>query len=141
MDENRVVTRSIELTWGGEQRVLPVLPMKPADDWRRLMTEKFDDTDDSDGQEKTVAGVLSESADQLVEALMAYDRSSVLGTREWIESNVTEEELADAFLEVWRRSFRLSRLTREMGMAVLGQPQPARSLNGRSLTGTSTQTN
>jgi hypothetical protein len=63
----------------------------------------------------------------------------VLGTREWIETNVTDDELADAFVEVFRRTFRLGRLTLELTQAAL-RPLPERSPNGRSPIGISTPT-
>lgn len=134
MDEARIVTRSIELTWGGERRALPVLPMKPADDWRRLFVEKFPDTD---GEEVDAATALHQAGDGVLDLLVAYDRSKVLGNREWIEANVTDDELADAFVEVYQRSFRLGRLPKDLAMALLGRP-PAKSPSSRLPTGTLT---
>jgi hypothetical protein len=124
MDEDRIVTRSIEVTWGGEARSLPVLPMKPADDWRRQFVETFPDGEEND--ETDTAVLMAQIGGRMVDVLMAYDHSKVLGTREWIETNVTDDELAAAFLEVWRRSFRLGRLPMEMLLTQRQAPQPAR---------------
>lgn len=140
MSEDRIVTRSIPLSWGGGERYLPVLPMKPADEWRRTFAQAFPDAVPADGEQLDAATMISQEADKLVEVLLAYDKSGVLGDREWIAENVTDDEVADAFLEVWRRSFRLSRLPIEMIAVQSGRPQPARSLNGRSPTGISTPT-
>lgn len=117
-DEARIVTRSIDVTWGGEQKVLPVLPMKPADDWRRLFVEKFGSEINED---LDAATALAAAGDRVIDLVMAYDHSKVLGSREWIEANVTDDELVDTFVEVWRRTFRLSRLPRELSLASLGQ--------------------
>ena len=132
MDESRIVTRTIEVVWGGEQRELPVLPMEPADAWRKLFQRKFpeNDTTEVDG-----AKALTMAGDKLVALMLAYDSSKVLGTKEWIMANVTDDELADAFVEVFRRSFRLGRLPLELTQAAL-RPPPAKSPNGRSPIGT-----
>lgn len=137
MDESRIVTRTIEVLWGGEYRSLPVLPMEPADKWRKLFQSKFpeNDTTDVDG-----AKAITMASDKLVTLLLAYDATKVLGTREWIKANVTDDELADAFVEVFRRSFRLGRLPLELTQAAL-RPPSAKSPNGRSPIGVLTQTN
>lgn len=131
MNESAQVTRSIEVTWGGEQRVLPVLPMGPADAWRKLFQKKFpeNDTTEMDG-----AKAMTMTGDKLVALLLDYDSTKVLGTREWIKANVTDDELVDAFVEVFRRTFRLGRLPMELTQAAL-RPLQARSPNGRSATG------
>lgn len=162
MDESHVVTRSIEVTWGGEQKLLPVLPMNPADGWRRLFAEKFPEHQPLDPcsncggtgklegiacqtcvgtgkveHEMDGATAMAMAGSNLIELMLAYDRSKVLGTREWIEENVTDDEMVDAFVEVFRRSFRLGRLPLELMPAVL-KPAPAKSPNGRSPIGSLT---
>jgi hypothetical protein len=134
MDESRIVTREVEVNWGGERRTLPVLAMGPADDWRKLFQKKFPENDTTvmDG-----AKAMTMTGDKLVALMLAYDGNKVLGTREWIRANVTDDELADAFVEVFRRTFRLGRLPLELTQAAL-RPQPAKSPNGRSPIGTLT---
>lgn len=136
MDESVIVNRTVTVTWGGERRMLPVLPMGPADDWRKLFQKKFpeNDTTEIDG-----AKAMTMTGDKLVALLLAYDSTKVLGTREWVKANVTDDELADAFVEVFRRSFRLGRLPLELTQAAL-RPPPAKSPNGRSPIGILTQT-
>ena len=131
MDEDRIVTRAVDVTWGGEQRVLPVLPMKPADEWRQVLIKEMGDINDDN---LDAAAAIALLGGRMIDVMLAYDRDGLLGSREWIEEHVTDDELADAFLEVYRRSFRLSRLQMEMLQAQRG-PLPARSQNGRSLTG------
>lgn len=135
MDEQRIVTRAIEVTWGGEPKVLPVLPMKPADEWRRLFVSKFPETD---AAETDAGAALAMAAERVLDLMLAYDRSKVLGNREWIEENVTDEEIAAAFVEVWKRSFRLGRLPMDLVKSQLGQQLTARSPNGRLPAGAST---
>jgi hypothetical protein len=136
MDESEFVIRTVELRLGGEERVHPVLPLGPADEWRKLFQKKFpeNDTPEMDG-----AKAMTLTGDKLVALMLAYDASKVLGTREWVKANVTDDELADAFVEVFRRSFRLGRLPLELTQAAL-RPLPAKSPNGRSPIGILTQT-
>lgn len=131
IDEGQIVSRTIDIVWGGEQRLLPVLPMDPADKWRKLFQSKFPETA---AAEVDGAKAITMASDKLVVLMLAYDQSKVLGTREWIKANVTDDELVDAFVEVFRRSFRLGRLPRELTQAAL-RPPPAKSPNGRSPTG------
>jgi hypothetical protein len=135
MNEAAKVTATIEVTWGGEQRLLPVLPMDPADKWRKTFQKKFPENDSTvmDG-----AKAMTMTGDKLVALMLEYDTSKVLGTREWVHANVTDDELADAFVEVFRRTFRLSRLSQELTEAALRR-QPAKSPNGHSPIGVLTQ--
>ncbi|MCA1570843.1 MAG: hypothetical protein LC798_11100 [Chloroflexi bacterium] len=137
MDENQVVAATVEVVWGGQRKSLPVLPMKPADAWRKQFVAAFPET-----AENVDAAVAShDAAQKLLKLMLAYDRSKVLGTKEWVEENVTDDELTDAFVQVYQRSFTYSRLPRRLVEASVGMPQPARSPNGRSPSGALTPIN
>lgn len=119
ISEDQIVTRAMQVTWGGEVRNLPVLPMKPADEWRHAMAAEFEGIDVAD---LDTAAAIAAVGDKLITVMLAYDRGGVLGSREWIEEHVTDDELGDAFIEAYRRSFRLGRLQLEMTRAQLGRP-------------------
>lgn len=134
MNEGQIVTRTIEVTWGGERKVLPVLPMKPADEWRRVFVETFPEVE-ADAEEMNVATALALAGSKVLDLMLAYDRTKVLGAREWIEENVTDDELVDAFVAAFNRSFRLGRLPMELMKSQMASSASAKSPNGRLPTG------
>lgn len=72
------------------------------------------------GDWKDVIRLLSGSEDVLLDLLLAYDRDSTLGGRDWIEHNATARELLEAFKVVAREAFPLEDSALESYPALVG---------------------
>ena len=112
-------------------RELPVLKIKAARAWKaQLGTTRIDDLDD-----------YSVPTDIMLDLLLAYDTTGVLGGREAIEEVATDVEVFNAFQEVLRASFPFVSdpltVIPDFGRIVVASLL-ARGMNGHSPTGAST---
>lgn len=132
MDEDRIVSGHLAVTMDGRAYSLPVLKIKHAKEWRELVGGAMNGLEESGGN-------VNAAPDRLLELVVAYDRSNVLGGQERVEESMTDTELYDAFLAMWRETFPFNRLAKDL-MTLATSPAPARSPNGRSPSGVSTPT-
>lgn len=110
---------------------LPVLKIKRAREWRSAVAASFDGAESVDS-----ADAMNVPAEKILELVVAYDHTNILGGKESIEDSMTDEELYDAFIAMWRKTFPFARLARDLMSAA--SPAQAKSPNGRSPTGTLT---
>jgi hypothetical protein len=133
MNEEEIVSGALSVTKDGRALSLPVLKIKRAREWRKAVAAEFD------GEEpENTSDAMNVPADKILDLVLAYDRTNVLGGRESIEDSMTDEELYDAFIAMWRKTFPFARLARDLMSAA--SPAPARLPNGRSPTGPLTPT-
>lgn len=130
MTEEEIIAGTIPVVKDGRGLSLPVLKIKHAREWRQKVAEAFD------GEEPEGPDAMNVPADKILDLVVAYDRSNTLGGKESIEDSMTDEELYDAFIAMWRRTFPFARLARDLMSAA--SPAQAKSPNGRSPTGTLT---
>lgn len=99
-----VLSRSVRLTLGGREFVLPVLTIAGNRRWKAELDARLTSSLSRLRDEKTPAlyDVLSGQVDQMLELLLAYDTTHVLPSREELEEMTYEEELVAAVREVWR---------------------------------------
>lgn len=133
MNEEEVVAGTLSVTKDGRGLSLPVLKIKHAREWRTAVAEAFDGVEPDES-----ADAMNVPADKILDLVVAYDRQNVLGGKESIEDGMTDEELYDAFIAMWRKTFPFARLAKDLMSAA--SPAPAKSPNGRSLIGASTPT-
>lgn len=92
----------ISVTMGGQAKRLPVLPIVRNREWKRQFDEMVAELGmnaESDDFEEIVRA-LSDSIDKMLDLLLAYDETSALGGREWLDSHATDREVYEAFKKV-----------------------------------------
>ena len=97
--DEEVAGRYISATLGGQAKRLPVLTIVRNREWKQhydAMVAEVGAGAESDEFEEVVR-VLSGSIDKMVDLILAYDETSALGGREWIEANATDKEVYDLF--------------------------------------------
>lgn len=101
-----ILARRVRLDIGGEEYVLPVLPIRDNRAWTdRLHGEVstvFRDVEEGGEDVTTVLAALAAAPDRFMDMLLLYDIGHVLPAREAIEAVWTEVDLLIACLEVWR---------------------------------------
>jgi hypothetical protein len=97
----------ISATLGGQVRNLPVLPIARNREWKRQFDATVRDmganaeSDDFD----EVVRALSDSIETMLDLLIAYDDTSSLGGREWIDKHATDREVYELFKKVTDAAF------------------------------------
>lgn len=132
MNEEQIVSGEISVTKDGRAVSLPVLKIKHAREWRLLVGEALNVEEPSETN-------VNAAPDKILDLVVAYDRTNALGGRESIEDSMTDEEIYDAFIAMWRKTFPFVRLAKDLISAATA-PAPVKSPNGRSPIGTSTLT-
>lgn len=88
----------VPLTWAGEIREVPTLKRGPARAWKAELAKALGDLGTLSAtsiDSFAVAGNLA--SDRMLELVLAYDQTRVLGTEEWIDANVDDAEVYAAF--------------------------------------------
>lgn len=96
--EDERVRGVIPVVWGGQRKELPTLKRAAAREWREKLAAALREVGAislTDIDAVAVAGSLV--SDRLLDLVMAYDATGVLGTREWIDENVEDGEVYAAF--------------------------------------------
>ena len=137
MDEQQVVRATLSVTMDGQAYSLPVLKIKAADKWLEKVTKAFGAMEKLEGLSTQAA--MNMPAKKILDLVVAYDTTNVLGGLAHIEENATSEDVYDAFLLMWRKSFPFGRLATDL-MTAVNPLAPARSQNGLSLIGDLTPT-
>lgn len=89
---------------GGVTYTLPVRSRKANREWRESLDGQFVGMLaqlDSLDSPTAIIGLLVSASDRLLDALVAYDATGALPTRDAIDEQATEVEIIRAILEVW----------------------------------------
>lgn len=123
-----IFAERVRVTLCGREFVMPVLPMGPEETWKAALDTSLDpalaqiaDTNDLG----TAVELLERYPQQLVDALVAYDRSGVLPPREEIIAGTTKLGILRAVLEVRQAANPLAAIGLAMMMA--GRPDSGSS--------------
>lgn len=131
MDETEILNGTISVVMDGQRRALPVLKIKRAGPWRALVMKTLNAFEKADKLTPTAA--MNMPAAKILDLVVAYDFSKVLGGRDSIEENATDKEVYDAFIKMWNETFPYKGLARDLITASL--PAPEKSPNGHSPSG------
>jgi hypothetical protein len=140
--EEQVLAGLLTVTVGGMEKSMPTLPIRDAREWRkRLAAEvapiaglQIDANDWADMPAK-----LQLAEDTMLDLIVAYDRTSALGGREWLEEHAWPRELGPIFTACVEAVFPFDRRAGVPGgPAVAPSPGPS-STSGPSPTGASTR--
>lgn len=139
-EEQRASASPLTVMVGGEARAVPILTIRQSRDWKKLVQEKiglaFTDLGNV-SQLMQAGGLLNIAGDALMDLVLAYDQTGVLGTREELEDSFTDADLYRAFRRMLDITFPFVGDLQSL-VAMLGTPAPsaqASSTNGHSQTG------
>lgn len=112
--EAEIVTRAgLPVVLGGVAKRVPPLTIGANRRWKELVVatvrEQTGASLASLNDWNTVAALLVGATDMLLDLLLAYDETSALGGREWIEAHATDEEVYAAFKVVATAAFPFAR--------------------------------
>jgi hypothetical protein len=105
--EEDVLAAILRVTVGGRERELPVLTIAAARAWKaelvkalagRIGEMRFDSIEDT-------GAVASAVGDQMLDLVVAYDTSSALGGKAYLEAKATDAEMYLAFRSILEVSF------------------------------------
>ena len=138
--EEEVLAGLLTVTVGGIERSMPTLPIRDARDWRKRLAAEVApiaglqiDANDWVG----MPAKLQLAEDTMLDLIVAYDRTSALGGREWLEEHAWPRELGPIFTACVEAVFPFDRRAGAPGgPAAAPSPGPS-STNGPSSTGAS----
>jgi len=122
-DEQKLVQSPIEVTLGGKLYAIRPLVIKDAREWRKKLVKTFSKlpgyvnvtSDNPESFADAMQGMMVELQDEVADLFFDYAKEL---DREEIEVTGNDTELADAFQEVVKYAFPLSRsLTKALGEA------------------------
>jgi hypothetical protein len=94
-----VLAGILRIPVGGVEKIVPTLPLRASREWQRLVFEKIGEFRPvlSAGQTPEALDALARlSLDTILDLVGAYDRTSALGGREWLEENADPAQLYGA---------------------------------------------
>lgn len=148
MDSTRskedVAAGLLRIAIAGSIREVPTLKAKWVGAWTALFAEEVQEPKAIGGW--TVADAMqfsSRSVAQLLDLVVAYDRTVALGGREWLEENADPAQLRAALIQMTGNAFPLAdpAVLVDMTLARTAAASiPPSSMNGASPTGTSPRT-
>lgn len=106
--DEQIASATITVAMGGQVRRLPVLAIDPNEQWTEAFTAAISKQLAGVAGIETLADVsaaLGRSTDVLIDLLVAYDQSGVLGGREWMRAHATPGEVYEAFKQVTAAAF------------------------------------
>jgi len=122
-DEQKLVQAPIEVTLGGKLYAIRPLVIKDSREWRKKLVKTFAKlpgyvnvtTDNPESFAAAMNGMMVELSDEVTDLFFGY---AIDLDREAIEATANDTELADAFQEVVKYAFPLSRsLTKALSEA------------------------
>lgn len=148
--EADVASGVIHVTVGGQPKSLPTLKIGPfEDEWLpaqgAAISALFSDENDRPVQELVRLGI-----NTIVDAVVAYDTTGVLGGREFLRKNADHAELRAIAVAIYDRHFgpflkdaqtileAVRRMSQQMAATTLAQRLQEKSTNGASPTGDET---
>jgi hypothetical protein len=142
--EEEVMSGLLQIAVGGIVKAMPTLKAKYVDEWGRLLAPADGGKVPSEWTMADVAGLSGQTAERLLDLIVAYDRTAALGGRDWLAENADPAQLHAAVVQMVGNAFPLAgdpagllgmMLTRS---AVPSAPPSGAS--GASMNGTSTPT-
>lgn len=139
-EEQRASASPLTVMVGGEAHDVPILTIRQSRDWKKLVQDKIGlaFTDLSDVSKLIQSGgLLNVAGDSLMELVLAYDHTKVLGTQDDLEAAWTDADLYRVFRQMLDITFPFVDDLRSL-VLMLGTPAPsaqASSTNGHLQTG------
>lgn len=139
--EELVVTGQLQISVGGIVKTMPTLKAKWVPDWLRMLVPAVAGKGLREWTQGDVQALSSSSVTHMLDLIAAYDRTSALGGRDWLEENADPSELHAALIAMVGNANPLADDPAAMlGMALVmsGVPSvPVSSTNGASANGAS----
>jgi hypothetical protein len=87
----------IPITWGGEVREVPTLKRGASRVWKDAMASALQEVGTLQvGAVESLALAGNMAGDRMLDLVLEYDTTHVLGTREWVDENVDDTEVYQA---------------------------------------------
>ncbi len=140
-NEEEVLAGLITVTVGGLERSMPTLSIRDAREWRKRLAAEVAPIAALQIDANDWAGMpakLQLAEDTMLELIVAYDRTSALGGREWLEEHAKPRELGPIFTACVEAVFPFERRAGVPAGPPVGPSAAPNSTNGRSPTGAST---
>jgi len=129
----------LRISVGGIAREVPTLKARWVGEWSTLLSEAGDTKPIDEWTMDDVTGLSGRTVDRLLDLVVAYDRTSALGGRDWLADNADPAQLHAALVQMVGNAFPLAdepavlvALTLARSSAPSVQPP---STNGRSTSG------
>ena len=116
--DEEIASGTIRLALGGQERLLPVLPIARNRVWTAAFAAAIEKQLAEVPQLDTLgdaSAAIAGATDMLIDLLVAYDEGGVLGGRDWIENNATAPQVYEAFKAVTAAAFPFGEEPCEMG--------------------------
>lgn len=110
-----VVSGLLQISVGGIVKAVPTLPIKYIADWAKLLDALTPTAPAEDPREGFVL-IARVTTAGLLDLVLAYDRTSALGGREWLEEHADAQQLKAAAVQMADNAFPLGD-----GASVVGQ--------------------
>lgn len=142
-----VLAGVLHIAIGGVDKEVPTLALRASRDWLAAAASRVDGFRDIFAQEEspeTLAVFASASLDTILDVVVAYDTTSALGGREWLEEHADPSQLYGALRQMGAVALPFVNDVRTLLAVLPGLLRPAvassstNSTNGRSSTGAST---
>lgn len=139
-EEQRASASPLTVLVGGEAIDVPILTIRQSRDWKKLVQDKIGLAFTEMGDVPRLiqsGGILNIAGDALMELVLAYDMTHVLGEREQLEDSMTDADLYRVFRQMIDITFPFVDDLRGL-VLMLGTPAPsaqASSTSGHSQTG------
>jgi hypothetical protein len=134
----------IPVTWGGEVREVPTLKRGPSRAWKESLAKALQEVGTFQvGQVESLVLAGNASMDRMLDLVLEYDSTHVLGDPTWIDQNVDDGEVYAAIRQFADVSYPFigdlrGVLAEVRGMGLLASPSVSPvSTNGASPTGVS----
>lgn len=106
--DGEVVAGTLRVRLGGYPKTLPELNIEDNEAWQGKLVVGLASvlkTMDAIKDWDQAVRLVSRSTPLMIDLLVAYDKSGVLGGKEWIRANATNSEVYEAFKEVAQASY------------------------------------
>ena len=146
--EEDILAGVLRIRVGGVEKTMPTLKLKAAREWKAQLIGVMSSRLDGFNVTGTAdfAQLAQLAGDQMLDLVLAYDKTGALGGREWLEDNADDAQLYAVLRQALEVSFPFvtdlaavaGMLRSVMAGTALAQPAPSaggKSTNGRSPTG------
>jgi hypothetical protein len=104
-----VVAGVLRISIGGTERLMPTLKARWVGEWSVLLGDPATDAKPiGEWTMDDVTGLSGRTVDHLLDLVVAYDRTSALGGREWLAENADPAQLHAALVQMVGNAFPLA---------------------------------
>jgi hypothetical protein len=103
--EAAVMDGSLQVKVAGVTRRLPVLPRKPAREWRALWRERLAAETSAEDIGRSFGEAAELTGDTLLDLIVAYDQTGSLGTRDELDATATDREIRAIYDAIAEEAF------------------------------------